>query len=185
MNQWNPWNRLRLIAAMLAMALCLRITLAQDAPAARPPILPPVVQPGDAVAAGKTILPPQDKAAIIHLNAEVNEMMLKSLERRLDIARKAGCTLVIYQIDTYGGLVTSGMEISKLTRGLPADSHLTTVAWVNDKAISAGSLIAASCQHIVMTPRAHFGRLRSDQCQWPHAVYHAPYGTRQIRHADH
>ena len=33
--------------------------------------------------------------------------MLKSIERRLEIARKAGCTLVIFEMDTYGGQVTS------------------------------------------------------------------------------
>jgi membrane-bound serine protease (ClpP class) len=165
-QNFSRWRRA--IIALLVMMLCLSAAIAQEAPvpaapppppapAAPPPIAPPAIQPGDAAANGKVLLPPQDKAAIIKLYGEVDKMTKQSLERRLDIARKAGCTLVIYEIDTYGGLLQTGLEISELTRKLPTDSRLNTVAWINTKAISDGALIACACQHIVMASDATLG----------------------------
>ncbi|MCL2648714.1 MAG: hypothetical protein FWD61_17215 [Phycisphaerales bacterium] len=119
--------------------------------------LPPAIAMNDAVAAGKPLLGPQDKAAIIKLHGEVNRVMKNSLERRLDLARKAGCTVVIYEINTYGGLLDSALEISQLTKKLPSESHMATVAWVNNKALSAGVLLATACQHIVMASDATMG----------------------------
>ncbi len=107
----------------------------------------PVAQP---------LQPPTEKAALIRLNGPVDDIMLESLRRRLDLARKAGCTLVIYEIDTYGGLVTSALAIDKLTKRLPAE-HMNVVAWVHDKAYSAGAFIAVSCQQIVMARQASLG----------------------------
>jgi membrane-bound serine protease (ClpP class) len=110
---------------------------------------------GDAVV-DKPIQATHEKAALIRLDAPVDDMMLKSLQRRVDIARKAGCTLIIYDMDTYGGQVTSAIEISKFTKKLPAE-HINTVAWVHDKAYSAGALISVACQQIVMTSQGSIG----------------------------
>jgi len=104
----------------------------------------------DALQAGRPLQEPHEKAALIRLNAEVDDMMLKSVERRVDIARKAGCTLIVFEMDTYGGHVTSALEISKFIKKLP-DEHINTVAWVHDKAYSAGAMISVSCQQIVMS----------------------------------
>ena len=147
----------RWIIAILMLALSIQFAPAQDQPAIPAAAPPAVVQPADATAAGKTILPVQEKAAIIKLHGEVDDMMRRSLERRIDIARKAGCTVIIYELNTYGGLLTNGLEISELTRRLPTDSKMATVAWVNDKAVSCGALIAVSCQHIVMARSTVFG----------------------------
>ncbi len=109
---------------------------------------------GGAVA--QPLLPAREKAALIRLNAPVDDIMLESLRRRIDLARKAGCTLVVYEIDTYGGLVTSALAIDKLTKRLPAE-HMNVVAWVHDKAYSAGAFISVSCEQIVMARQAAIG----------------------------
>jgi membrane-bound serine protease (ClpP class) len=100
--------------------------------------------------------PPHDKAALIRLNAPVDNIMLDSLNRRIDLARKAGCTLIVLDIDSYGGLVTSALAIDKLIKRLPTE-HLATVAWVHDKAYSAGAFMALSCQQIVMSRQSALG----------------------------
>jgi len=115
--------------------------------------------PRDIAAAGKSLQPEHKSAAIIKLHGEVNDMMLKSLHRRVDIARKQGCTILVYELDTYGGLLTSALEMSKFTKRLPDASQgsFATVAWDNDKAYSAGAIVAVSCQQIVMVNGATMG----------------------------
>jgi membrane-bound serine protease (ClpP class) len=125
---------------------------APAAPLAPAPAALPAV-PGPEAAA---LQPIHEKAALIRLSGNVDDMMRKSLERRIDVARKAGCTLIILQVDTYGGLVTSAMEISKIIKRLPGE-NIRTAAWVNNKAYSAGSLISVACQQIVMVNTGTIG----------------------------
>ena len=111
---------------------------------------------GAAAPAAQPLQPPHDKAAIIRLNAEVDDIMRESLERRIDVARKAGCTLVVLEMDTYGGLLTSALAIDKIVKKLPAE-QMHVVAWVHDKAYSAGAFISVSCEQIVMAREAVMG----------------------------
>ena len=57
------------------------------------------------------------------------------------------------RIDTYGGLVDSGLKISRLIK----TSDIPFTAFVDEKAISAGSMIALACDEIVMEPGALLG----------------------------
>ncbi|MEM9295581.1 MAG: hypothetical protein AAGA57_07245, partial [Planctomycetota bacterium] len=66
-----------------------------------------------------------------------------------------GCDLIVLEIETNGGLVDSALSISRNLKGLPG--NVQTVAWVNNKAISAGILIASACDRIVMAPAAQAG----------------------------
>ena len=150
----NNWTTVRLLATLL-MLLCGIIAQASITLAA-PSVPAPDAAPLDALQAGKALQPPHQKAAIIRLHSEVDDMMLKSLQRRIDLARKAGCTLIVFDIDSWGGAVTSALEISKLIKHLP-DEKIATVAWVNDKAYSAGSMISLACQQVVMNREATLG----------------------------
>ncbi len=93
------------------------------------------------------------RAAVVSLVGEVNDFSRDALLRQFAQARRDGATTVIVHIDTFGGLVTSGLDISRFLRG---QSDLHTVAYV-DKAISAGSMIAVACDEIVMAPSAVIG----------------------------
>lgn len=96
------------------------------------------------------------KAAVIPIKGEINDVLRRSLERRLDQARADGVDLVIFEMDTPGGLVTSALDISKLIKKLP-DEGIRTAAWVNDQAYSAGALISVAAQEILMAPSASIG----------------------------
>ena len=142
----NNWIQVRRIVGVgVALLFCLASYLAGQATA-----------PVDAVEAGHVLQPPHQKAALIKLHGEVDDMMLNSLQRRVDLARKAGCTLIVFEMDTFGGLVTSAIDISKFIKRLP-DEKIATVAWVHDKAYSAGSLISVANQQIVMSREATIG----------------------------
>ena len=94
------------------------------------------------------------KAVVITVNGQIDEYTKGVLIRRFEKARSLGADTVILQIDTYGGLVTSALEMSRF---LKRQDNLHVVAFVNDKAISAGAMIALACDEIVMSPGATIG----------------------------
>jgi membrane-bound serine protease (ClpP class) len=96
---------------------------------------------------------PGATAAVVTLRGEVDDYTRDSLFRQFAAARKAGATTIILDLDTPGGLVTSGLDITRFIRG---QNDLTVIAYV-EKAYSAGAMIAVSCNQIVMAPSAVVG----------------------------
>jgi membrane-bound serine protease (ClpP class) len=86
----------------------------------------------------------------------IDEGLAKSIERRTAIALAEEADYLIYEIDTYGGMVQSAVDISdELMIELGKEAH--TVAYVNTKALSAGAMISVSCRDIVMRDNATLG----------------------------
>ncbi|HWE92732.1 MAG TPA: hypothetical protein VG269_02055 [Tepidisphaeraceae bacterium] len=110
--------------------------------------------PGVGRAASAATQPSGASAAVIRLSGEVDDFSRDALFRRFREAQAAGAKTVILEIDTYGGLVTSGLDISQFLRGQTA---VHTIAFVNSKAISAGAMIAMACDEIVMAPGSVLG----------------------------
>lgn len=103
-------------------------------------------------------------AAVVRLEGKIDDYTRDAFVRRFNQAKAAGAKTIVVDLDTYGGLVTSGLDLSRFLKN-QADVH--TVAYVGDKAISAGALIALACNEIVMAPSAQLGdcapiALRSD-----------------------
>ncbi len=96
------------------------------------------------------------EAVVIPIRGEINDVLWRSVQRRVDEAREVGAKTIIFEMHTPGGLVTSALEISKLIKKLPAEG-IATVAWVRDHAYSAGALISLSAQRIVMSSRSSIG----------------------------
>src|SRR3954467_3826661 len=93
-------------------------------------------------------------AAVIPIRGEINDYSRDAFLRRLDKARALGAKVVIVELDTPGGLVTSALDISRTIRGL-RDLH--TIAFINNKAYSAGAMIALACDEVIMVPNAVIG----------------------------
>jgi membrane-bound serine protease (ClpP class) len=94
------------------------------------------------------------KTVVITLAGEIDEYNRDQLFRRFDDAKKLGAKVVILNIDTYGGLLTAGLEISRFIK---RQGDLHVVAYVKDKAISAGAMIAMACDEIVVSDSATLG----------------------------
>jgi membrane-bound serine protease (ClpP class) len=94
------------------------------------------------------------KTVVIVLRGEIDDYNKNSLEKRFDEARALGAKTIILQIDTYGGLVTSGLEISHF---LKRQNDLHIIGFIDEKAISAGAMIALACDEIVMAPGSVLG----------------------------
>ncbi|WP_285768959.1 nodulation protein NfeD [Peribacillus sp. SI8-4] len=75
------------------------------------------------------------------------------LERALNTAEEADADLVIFEVNTPGGAVDAAGKIAKLL----SDSPVKTVAYVNNRALSAGAYIALSADEIYMVPSATMG----------------------------
>jgi membrane-bound serine protease (ClpP class) len=98
--------------------------------------------------------PSPEKAVVITLAGEVDDYNRDQLFRKFDDAKKLGAKVVILNVDTYGGLLTSGLEISRFIK---RQDDLHVVAYIKDKAISAGAMIAMACDEIVMSDSASLG----------------------------
>jgi membrane-bound serine protease (ClpP class) len=96
------------------------------------------------------------KAAVIVCRGMIDDGLYKSIKRRTEIALNGGADYLIYQIETYGGLLESGDSISKYFI-LEVGDKAHTVAYVNTEAISAGAMIAVSCRDIIMRENTTIG----------------------------
>lgn len=92
--------------------------------------------------------------AVIKLHGEVDYSMLSVTKRCTEIAKNKNAQSIIFDIDTFGGRVDSALEISQIITNL---SSIHTVAYVSVKAISAGALIALSCNEIIMKENTTIG----------------------------
>ncbi|MFE4425840.1 nodulation protein NfeD [Peribacillus butanolivorans] len=75
------------------------------------------------------------------------------LERALTTAEAANADLVVFEVNTPGGAVDAAGKIAKLV----SDSPIKSVAFVNNRALSAGAYISLSADEIYMVPSATMG----------------------------
>ena len=98
-------------------------------------------------------LPTGTNVAVIKIEGLIYGYTLTSLESRVDQALSSGASLVVIELDTNGGTVDSALKISKYIKNMNA----STVAWINPSAYSAGIMIAAACDRIIMAPASATG----------------------------
>lgn len=75
------------------------------------------------------------------------------LARTLREAEAAGAAAVVLDINTFGGRVDAAVAM----RDALLNSRVRTIAFVNQRAISAGALITLACQTVVMTKGGTIG----------------------------
>ncbi|MEE9294062.1 MAG: NfeD family protein [Phycisphaerae bacterium] len=91
---------------------------------------------------------------IIPISNEISDVTTESIKRRVEMAVEKGADVVIFEIDTPGGYVTSALDICKYIKNLEG---MKKVAWINKDAYSAGSMIAVACDEIVMARASTLG----------------------------
>mgnify|MGYP003973867235 CR=1 FL=1 len=75
------------------------------------------------------------------------------IQRAVTIAEANSAEFIIFDIDTFGGRVDAATQIKDAILG----TDISTIAFINRRAISAGALISLSCDTIFMTPGATIG----------------------------
>jgi membrane-bound serine protease (ClpP class) len=113
-----------------------------------------VAMPGFAAPSTSTATQESRRAAVITLEGVIDDYSRDALFKRFAAARKLGVNVVILKLNTPGGLVTAGLDISRFLK-LQDDVHI--VAFVDEKAYSAGIMIGLACDEIVMEPGSYIG----------------------------
>lgn len=113
-----------------------------------------IVGPNEFVAVAKG--PRTARAAIIPCKGMIDNALFHSIERRSEKAMADGVDYLIYEIETYGGLVNAADNIAKYFIQTVGD-RATTVAYVTTEAISAGAFISVSCNDVIMRKNTTIG----------------------------
>ncbi len=91
---------------------------------------------------------------VIPVNGDVEPAMAAYIERAVLEAGTDTEAIIVLEIDTFGGRVDSALKIVDTMTGIKGPR---TIAYVKNKAISAGALIALSADDLVMQPITTIG----------------------------
>jgi membrane-bound serine protease (ClpP class) len=106
-----------------------------------------VVWPGFS---GVSLLPAQSSAPVVYripIEGTIDLGLAPFLARTIREAEAAGATAVVLDINTFGGRVDAAVAM----RDTLLNSSVRTIAFVNQRAISAGALITLASHTVVMT----------------------------------
>lgn len=98
--------------------------------------------------------PRPEPAAVITVEGMIDDSTTRSLIKRFDQARSLGAKTVILKLNTPGGLVNAALDISRFLR---RQDDLHVIAYIEQQAYSAGTMIAVACDQIVMERDARIG----------------------------
>ena len=94
-------------------------------------------------------------AFVIPIHGVIQDSTLDAVKRKVIKCKSSGAQMVIFDIKTPGGSLKAMLGIvEQILDELPG---VTTVAYVNPRAISAGAIVSLACHEIVMSPRAIIG----------------------------
>jgi membrane-bound serine protease (ClpP class) len=91
---------------------------------------------------------------VIPVNGDVEPAMAAYIERAVQETGTDTESIIVLELDTFGGRVDSALKIVETMTGIEG---ARTIAFVKNKAISAGALIALSCNDLVMQPSTTIG----------------------------
>lgn len=94
------------------------------------------------------------KVFVIPIAGEVGPGMAAFLERAIRDADTRPGDIYVLEMDTYGGRVDSALQMVDVLLDTKGER---TIAYVKNKAISAGALIALACDELVMRPNTTIG----------------------------
>ena len=90
---------------------------------------------------------------LVPVDGMIDNSLARYIERANADAEAGEAALIIYHIDTFGGLVDAADKIRKSILGV----SVPTVAFIDKNAASAGALISYSADRIVMAPGSSIG----------------------------
>lgn len=90
---------------------------------------------------------------VVPIDGMIDLGLAPFLSRTIAEAKEAGAAAVLVDINTFGGRVDAAVAM----RDTLLNSPVRTIAFVNQRAISAGALIALACETLVMTEGGTIG----------------------------
>jgi len=136
----------RIAALVVGLALLGRAGGAEAPGGAEPPEPSPSTETRRA--------PLAQKPYVITVHGTIDAGLLYAIKRRCRRAVAAGADLIVFDVDTYGGLLDEALQMADFVANLEGP---VTVAYIRRKALSAGALFSVACDHIVMGPNSTLG----------------------------
>lgn len=96
---------------------------------------------------------PPGSIYVVPIEGTIDNVLAHYLDRAIGDAESDGASLIIFHIDTFGGLVDAADHIRKSI----LNAGPVTVAFIDKNAASAGALISYAADKIVMVPGASIG----------------------------
>jgi membrane-bound serine protease (ClpP class) len=90
---------------------------------------------------------------LVDVDNEIDAGMAHRVTSAIDAAHQNGASALVVRISTDGGSVDDAIDISQALN----DAGIPTIAFITGRAWSAGSLIAMSCDKIIMEPSSAIG----------------------------
>ncbi len=106
------------------------------------------------LAGSKAQSPAGTEVFVIPVSGEVEPAMAAFIKRATRDAARVPDSVIVLELDTFGGRVDAALAIVDTMINLGPHR---TIAWVKSKAISAGALIALSCNDLAMRPSTTIG----------------------------
>lgn len=100
-----------------------------------------------------TVISAQEKVYYANIEGDIDLGLAPYIKRVVKEAEVNFASAIIFRINTFGGRVDAATQIKDAI----LNSKIKTIAFIDKRAISAGALIALSCEKIVMVPGASMG----------------------------
>jgi len=99
------------------------------------------------------VIAQQKTVYVAHIDGEIDLGLAPYVNRVISEAEENNAEAIIFKINTFGGRVDAATQIKDAI----LSSKVLTIAFVNNRAISAGALITLSCNKIIMVPGSSIG----------------------------
>ena len=96
---------------------------------------------------------PEGVVYVVRIDGMIDNVLAHYVDRAIADAEADKASMILFQIDTFGGLVDAADHIRKSI----LNANPTTVAFIDKNAASAGALISYANNKIVMVPGASIG----------------------------
>ncbi|MEM8487298.1 MAG: NfeD family protein [Bacteroidota bacterium] len=90
---------------------------------------------------------------LVPVDGMIDNGLARYIERATEDAEEGNAALIIYHVDTFGGLVEAADKIRKTI----LNASVPTVAFIDKNAASAGALISYAADRILMAPGSSIG----------------------------
>ncbi|MCA9075487.1 MAG: hypothetical protein KDA93_10670 [Planctomycetaceae bacterium] len=97
-----------------------------------------------------------DRVSLIEVKGVIDPLLESFLERQIDRAVASGSEVIIFEIDSPGGLLWQSRDLAYAIADLE-ERDIRTIAYVPDQALSGAAIIALGCDEIYLTPNGKFG----------------------------
>lgn len=105
------------------------------------------------VTTNQSVLASAQPVIVIHIKGEIDGGQVALVKRAMADGESKQAKAIIIEMDTFGGLVDSAVQI----RDVISQTPIETICYIKNRAWSAGALIAIAHKHIAIAPGGSIG----------------------------